>query len=111
LSLVKITFRCRNHIKTLIFNGTFIFQMYFFKYFVSSSKKSKYMDLTVKTPLVIKPHTKTCFSLLSWTTISRCTSCNHNLHRFFVKVRQKVMFSGVLFSTLAMVTCLRCTML
>jgi hypothetical protein len=79
--------------------------MYFFKYFVSSSKKSKYMDLTVKTPLVIKPHTKTCFSLLSWTTISCCNSCSHNLQRFSIKVRQKVMFSGVLFSTLAMVTC------
>jgi hypothetical protein len=80
LSLVKI-----------IFN----FQMYFFKYFVSSSKKYKYMDLTVKTPFVVKPHTKTYFSLLSCTAISRCTSCSHNLQRFSVNVRRKVMFSVV----------------
>jgi hypothetical protein len=35
--------------------------MYFFKYFISSSNKSKYIDFIVKTPEVVKPQTKTSF--------------------------------------------------
>jgi hypothetical protein len=111
LSFVEITFHCRNHIKIFIFSGTFIFQIYFFKYFVSSSSRSMYMDFTVNALEGVKSHTKTSLSSFSWTDISRCTSCNHNLQRFSVKERQKVIFNMFWFSTLATETCLHCTML
>jgi hypothetical protein len=45
-----MTFLKTNHMKILIFNGTFIFQMYFFRKVESPSNKSRYIDLTVKTP-------------------------------------------------------------
>jgi hypothetical protein len=58
LSFVGITFLCRNHMKILIFKGTFIFQMYFLRYTVCPFNKSKYIDLTVNTPDKVKFHLK-----------------------------------------------------
>jgi hypothetical protein len=50
LSLVRITFWWWNHMKILILSGTFIFQIYFLRNIMSSSRRSKYIDFTVKIP-------------------------------------------------------------
>jgi hypothetical protein len=64
LSLVIITCDGKNHISTFIFGGTFIFQIYFLRYFVLSFRTFKYMDLTVYPPKAGRLQTKTSLSLL-----------------------------------------------
>jgi hypothetical protein len=92
-SFVKITLRCRNHRKTFIFSDTFIFQIYFLRYLVLSFRRSRYMDLTVKPPKALNPHTNTSRSLLSWTCINFSTSCSHSFHLVHERVRRKAIFS------------------
>jgi hypothetical protein len=97
LSWVRITFRWGNHMKILILSGTFIFQIYYFRYFVSSSRWSKYIIFTVKIPKDVKPHTKISFSSFNWTWSSCCSSCRHNLQQLSLSVRRKLMFRGFWF--------------
>jgi hypothetical protein len=47
LSLVRISFLYWNHIKILVFNGTYIFHIYFLRYTVFPFNISRYMLLTV----------------------------------------------------------------
>jgi hypothetical protein len=51
--------------KSLIFSGTFVFQMYLFKYFVSSSNISRYIDFTRNVPDEVRLHTNLSFSPFS----------------------------------------------
>jgi hypothetical protein len=111
LSLVKMIFRWRNHIKTVILSGTFIFQIYFLRYLVPSSSRSKYIDLTVNVPDVVKLQTNISFSLCRCTFIRRYTSCGHSLQWLSDKLRKKVIFNAFWLSTLATEACFRCTML
>jgi hypothetical protein len=56
LSLVRISFLCKNHMKIFVFNGTFVFQRYLCRYIVLSSRRSRYIDLTVNLPDWVKLH-------------------------------------------------------
>jgi hypothetical protein len=68
--------------------------MYFLRYGVWSSSKSKYIDLTVKTPEVVRAHRKASGWSFNWTLISRKTRCTHRSHLFDDKTRLKPMFRG-----------------
>jgi hypothetical protein len=64
--------RWKNHISTFIFGGTFIFQIFFLRYFVLSFRTFKYMHLIVYPPKAGRLQTKTSIyyaSLLSEGTI------------------------------------------
>jgi hypothetical protein len=51
--------------KTLILSDTFIFQMYLFKYFISSSNISRYIDFTENVSDEVRLHTNLSFSPFS----------------------------------------------
>jgi hypothetical protein len=78
--------------------GYFHFPNIFLRYLVSSFRRSKYIDLTVNIPEVVKFQVKLSFSFVNSTLISRCTRCSHIFHRFPVRVRRKAMFKGFWYS-------------
>jgi hypothetical protein len=95
LSFVNRTLLFKNHIKTLIFSGTFIFQRYLWRYFVWSSILSRYMDLTVYYPDFVNPHLKTSLIVVNWTSINREQRWIHLFTRFPDNACRKPMFRGV----------------
>jgi hypothetical protein len=88
LTLVTISFLWMNHIKILIFYETFIFQMYVRRYFVSLLIMSRYIDLTVYPPDLVRPQTKISFSFDRLICIRRCTKCNQRRHLTSVNVQR-----------------------
>ena len=80
LSFVRITLRYRNHIKILIFSGTFIFQMNLRWEDTWPLIKSRYKDWTVNLPEGVKSQEKTSFSFDSWTSIKRESKWVHLFH-------------------------------
>jgi hypothetical protein len=78
--------RCKNHINTFIFGGTFIFQIFFLRYFVLSFRTFKYMHLIVYPPKAGRLQTKTSIYYAS------LPSQRH--HLFSENVRKNSIFSG-----------------
>ena len=106
-----MTLRCRNHMKILIFRGTFIFQIYLRRYLVCPLIRSRYIDLTVNKPEEVKPQINTSCVFVRLMSIKRLTSASHFSHLFLVKDLRNATFKEVPDKILATETCFRWTIL
>jgi hypothetical protein len=77
-----------------------------FKYLVLSLRRSRYKDLTVYSPKLVRLHTNLSFLVVRWTLINYWTNYNQIRHLWFKKVLLKEIFSGLRDSTFAIETCL-----
>jgi hypothetical protein len=95
LSFVRITLRCKNHMKILIFSGTFSFQIYLRRYVVCPFNMSRYMDLTIYPHDTVKFQINTSSSAERFTLTSRPSKCNHLVHLYSVRFLLKATITRI----------------
>jgi hypothetical protein len=109
LSFVSNTLPRRSHIKILILRGSFSFHRYLCRNRASSFIKSRYIDFTVKTPLLVNFRA----NLSCWYEILTVINCWHKLSQSFhllpFRILRNSIFNGLCVKTSATRTFFLCT--